>query len=352
MRAVLDGVAHASCNPRKGKAGVSIELLERANDDSHTYDMITRVQPPFSSQNKLFYTHLKLSHSLTGPKQVLSSSDIVKFNYSSIANMEPVIVIVHDMWHTPEVYQRFISALKQAAFRVFCPLLPTCDPSLPPDERSVYADLLFLRHLLTTLVDAGDKVIVIMHGYGGTIGSDIPETLSFDYRAAQGERGGIIHLLYMCAYILPSGRSIWDLGLWTYPSGSARGMLNVPQTLQCDFFTGVDPQEVKRCTRFLVPIPELVLWAKLKQDAWKHIPCTHLFTLRNCIIWPAVQRAMAEPAKRFGKKYGQKVYDAGHSIYLTHTWEMVEEVQAICGVYWEQPVRQLRNGLAATCEAA
>ena len=265
--------------------------------------------------------------------------------------MEPVIVLVHDMWHTPYVYQRFISALKQATFRVFCPMLPTCDPSLPLDERSPYADVLFLRNLLTTLVDAGDKVIVIMHGYGGAIGSDIPKLLSFGYRAARGERGGIIHLLYMCAYILPSDRSIWDLGLWTYPSGSLPGMLNVPQTSQRDFFTGVDPQEVKRRVHFLVPIPERVLRIKLKQDAWRHIPCTCLFTRKNYAIPLAVQRAMAEPAKRFGRKYGQKVYDAGHSIYLTHTWEMVEEVQAICGVYWEQPVRRFRNGLAATCEA-
>ena len=344
MSAILDGVAHASCNSRIGKANVSIELLERANDGSLTLDTIARIQPPFSSQNQLFYIHLKLSHSLTGPKKVLRSSYIAIYTYSSTANMKPVIVLVHDMWHTPDVYQRFILALKQATFRVLCPLLPTCDPSLPPDERSVYADLYFLRRVLTALVDAGNKVIVIMHGYGGAIGSDIPEILSFDYRAAQGERGGIIHLLYMCAYILPSDRSIWDLGLWTYPSGSTPGVLNVPQSSQRDFFTGVDPREVRRCTRSLVPIPELVLRTKLKQDAWKHIPCTYLFTRKNCAIWLAVQRAMAEPAKRSGKKYGQKVYDAGHSIYLTHTWEMVEEVQAICGVYWEQPVRQFRIG--------
>ena len=254
--------------------------------------------------------------------------------------MEPVIVLVHDMWHTPELYWPYISALEQATFRVYCPLLPTCDLSLPPDRRSVVGDLLVVSGLLKSLFAAGNKVIMIMHGYGGTIGSNIPETLSFDYRAARGERGGIIHLLYMCAYILPRDCSIADLGLW----GNTTGTHNLPRNPQRDFFAGVHPEEARRCIRLLVPIPEQVVRVRLKQDAWRHVPCTYLFTRNDCALWPELQRVMAEPVKKHGKRYGQKVYDAGHSVYLTHTREMVEEVQAICGVFWEQPLRQSSVG--------
>ena len=253
--------------------------------------------------------------------------------------MEPVIVLVHDMWHTPGVYLPYIWALEQATFRVYCPQLPTCDLSLPPDRRSVLNDLSVLRGLLKSLFAAGNKVIMVMHGYGGIIGSNIPGTLSFDYRAARGEPGGIIHLFYMCAYILPSDRSIADLGLW----GNTTGTHTFPGNPQRDFFAGVGPEEVQRCVRLLVPIPEQVVRARLRQDAWRHIPCTYLFTRNDCALWLELQRMMAEPAKKYGKRYGQKVYDAGHSVYLSHTREMVEEVQAICGVFWEQPLRQTRE---------
>ena len=249
--------------------------------------------------------------------------------------MEPVIVLVHDMWHTPEVYVPYLRALEQATFRVYCPRLPTCDLSLPLDKRTVINDLFVLSGLLRSLLAAGDKVIMIMHGYGGILGSNIPGTWSFDYQAARGKRGGIIHLLYMCAYILPSDRSIADLGLW----GNTTGTHHFPGNPQRDFFGGVSPEEARRCIRWLVPIPEEVVRIKLKQEAWEHIPCTYLFTRNDCAVWLELQRVMAEPLKRSGIEYGQKVYDAGHSVYLSHTREMVEQVLAICGVYWEQPLR-------------
>ena len=253
--------------------------------------------------------------------------------------MEPVIVLLHDMWHTPGVYLPYIWALEQATFRVHCPQLPTCNPSLPPDKRSVSNDLLVLSVLLKSLLAAGKKVIVVMHGYGGIIGSNIPGTLSFDYRAARGEPGGIIHLLYMCAYILPSDHSIANLGL----CGNITGTHHFPGNPQQDIFAGVSSEEVQRCIRLLVPIPQQVVRTRLKQDAWRHIPCTYLFTRNDCALWLELQRTMAEPVKEYGKRYGQKVYDAGHSVYLTHTRDMVEEVQAICGVFWEQALRQTRE---------
>ena len=256
--------------------------------------------------------------------------------------MEPVIVFVHDMWHTPGVYWSYLTALQQATFRVYCPQLPTCDLSLPLDKRTVTNDLTVLSGLLKSLLVAGKKVILVMHGYGGILGSNIPRTWSFDYRAARGKPGGIFHLLYMCAYILPSGHSIADLGFW----GNTTGTYHLPGNPQRDFFAGVSLEEARRCINLLVPIPEEVVRTTLKQEAWRHIPCTCLFTFDDRAIWLELQRMMAEPLMGAGKQYGQKLYDAGHSVYLTHTREMVEEVQAICGVFWEQPLRQSRMGEA------
>ena len=262
--------------------------------------------------------------------------------------MEPIIVLVHDMWHTPEHYRPYIRALEQSAFQVYCPLLSTCDVSLPPNQRTVTIDLWILGTLLKPLIAAGKKVILVMHGYGGIIGSHIPEILSFDYRAARGRRGGIIHLLYMCAYILPSDISMVEFGLWDNPTHAEV----VPGNPQQYFYGGVSGEEVARCLPLLVAIPELVLRTKLTQVAWKHIPCTYLFTRNNGTILPGYQIMMTQPVEKGGRQYREKIYDAGHSVYLSHTRDMVEEVQAISGVFWEQPLRQSRMRRTSSSEGS
>ena len=254
--------------------------------------------------------------------------------------MEPIIVLVHDIWHTPEHYRPYITALEQSAFQVYCPLLSTCDLSLPPAQRSVLIDLAILSSLVKSLVAAGKKVIMVMHGYGGIIGSNVPEILSFDYRAARGRRGGVIHLLYMSAYILPSDRSMVEFGLWDLPTNAAV----IPGDPHRYFFGGVSQEEVARCLPLFVTIPEVVLRTRITQVAWKYVPCTYLFTRNNGAILPGFQIMMAQPVERGGRQYKERIYDAGHSIYLSHTRPMVEEVQAISGVFWEQPLGQPRMG--------
>lgn len=262
--------------------------------------------------------------------------------------MEPVIVLLHDMWHTPEHYRPYITALEKSLFEVYCPLLSICDLSLPQNRRSALYDLHILSELLGSLISAGKKVIMVMHGYGGFIGSSVPEKLSFDYRAALGKRGGVIHLLYMCAYILPTTQSMVDFGLWGLPTS-----WEVVQGNPLYYFlNGVGREEVARCLPLYVGIPGLVLRTKVIQVAWKHIPCTYLFTRNNRAIHPASQGRMTEQVLRDGKQYREKLYDAGHSVYLSHTRAMVEEVQAISGVFWEHPLSQFRMGGTSSSEGS
>ena len=247
--------------------------------------------------------------------------------------MEPVIVLVHDMWHTPEHYRPYIIALEQSLFQVYCPLLSTSDLSLPSSHRTPMYDIYLLSELVKSLVSAGKKVIMVMHGYGGMIGSNVPEGLSIDYRAAQGRRGGVMHLFYMSAYVLPSGQSLVEYGLWDSPTR--------PEVIPGDklqtFLDGLDPEEVSRYQPVFVAVPELVFRVKIIQNAWKYVPCTYLFTCRNRAIHPRSQTMMAQPLVEGAKQYREKSYVAGHGVFLTHTKAMVEEVQAISGVFWEQP---------------
>ena len=46
-----------------------------------------------------------------------------------------------------------------------------------------------------------------MHSYGGVVGSNALERLSWQERNEKGQKGGVIAIVYMAAFLLPLGRS-------------------------------------------------------------------------------------------------------------------------------------------------
>ena len=73
----------------------------------------------------------------------------------------------------------------------------------------MYEDAAVIRAEATKLVEAGKDVIVLMHSYGGVVGTEaIHEDLSKSSRQAKGLSGGVTSLLYMCAFVLPVGASL------------------------------------------------------------------------------------------------------------------------------------------------
>ena len=257
--------------------------------------------------------------------------------------MEEVIILVHDAWHTPDHYLSYVEALRRAAFRVYCPLLPTCNQTLPLYRRTFLDDVAAIHKLVEDHANDGEKIILIMHGYGGAVGSNALEQPSFKYRAAHNRWGGVVHLVYMCAYMLPVGRSVMDIYMEAALSGhhtmleafpnQTTSHLN-PERLYC---RGFNANETQQYLRSLVPFPGPALEFSTTQAAWMHIPFTYLSATNDCALFPISQQSMIMRASNSSYEFKEKRYDAGHSIFQTHTWRMVEEILILCGVFWMQP---------------
>ena len=122
---------------------------------------------------------------------------------------KPVILIVHGSWHNPNHFFRFRLALHEAGFETECPTQPSY--GVLKLSNPLAADAYCIRSAAQALVDQGRDVIVVMHSYGGIIGSEaINEDLGQTQRAKQGLKGGVVHLLYLCAFIVPVGKSLGD----------------------------------------------------------------------------------------------------------------------------------------------
>jgi len=65
-----------------------------------------------------------------------------------------------------------------------------------------------MRKVVGKLVDEGGTVTVVMHSYGGQVGTNALYDMGIESRARQNLSGGVSHLIYMCAFALPENGSM------------------------------------------------------------------------------------------------------------------------------------------------
>jgi pimeloyl-ACP methyl ester carboxylesterase len=268
----------------------------------------------------------------------------------------PTIVLVHGAWHTPPAYQTYIDALRYSGFMVHCPLLPSCSgdlTSLPTLPASLREDVAAVRTLITSLVQNGEHVLMIMHSYGGAVGTDAvghseskSETpLGFAARRAAGLEGGVVHLLYLCAYILDADRSVWDVveesgfaPLWDQfiETNAADGSI-FPRDPRLAFFSkptggedggiGEGDEDIKRLMPLLVRFPISALQTPVRYAAWKHIPSSYVYTQNDFSVPRTYQDIMTKHVRNQGVVLRTEDYNTHHSIWISHLDEMVQAVR-------------------------
>jgi pimeloyl-ACP methyl ester carboxylesterase len=120
----------------------------------------------------------------------------------------PTIVLIPGAWHSPLHYAPLIELLERARYDVVTERLPSVG-SPKPREQSVAKDAAFIEKvLLKPLVDSGKDVLLLMHSYGGCPGADAAKGYSKAERAAAGKKGGIVGLVFMCAFVANEGDSL------------------------------------------------------------------------------------------------------------------------------------------------
>ncbi|KAJ0415783.1 alpha/beta-hydrolase [Aspergillus carlsbadensis] len=119
------------------------------------------------------------------------------------------IVLIPGAWHTPAAYAEFTTALRTLGHEVHVPRLTTLNGSRPPNT-DLGTDTDLIRTYVESLASAGRSITVLMHSYGGQVGTNALAGLGRESRAAKGLPGGVVGLLYIAAATLTEGRSMMD----------------------------------------------------------------------------------------------------------------------------------------------
>jgi hypothetical protein len=125
-----------------------------------------------------------------------------------MASTKPTILILHGAWHHPVHWAKQISLLQSNSYEVLCPVQPSYNAQ--PAITTLQDDAAFIKAVLSKLInEEGKEVIVVMHSFGGMVGTEsITEDMSKNNRAREGKKGGVVKLLYICAFLLHKGESL------------------------------------------------------------------------------------------------------------------------------------------------
>ncbi|KAL9103287.1 MAG: hypothetical protein Q9163_001665 [Psora crenata] len=266
----------------------------------------------------------------------------------------PTILLVQGSFQIPQVYQKLVHGLEAHGYPTIQPELPslsnTDSPTFP--QVSLVDDALAIRTELTRQVEYEEKtVVVVMHSYGGIVGSEAAaEELSYAKRRARGLLGGIIHLFFYAAFLLEEGQSILS-AFGESPTNDVRPdgrlyLLRAKETLYND----LPPAEASVWTSLLIPQSYKVQTTNITRAAWRYIPSTYLICKNDNAAPLQYQEGFAALAEAEVERSS-----SGHSPHLSQPKMLVQKIheavqKAVAGVSledkdWNFNVKGSNDGL-------
>ena len=125
-----------------------------------------------------------------------------------MSSSKPVIVLIPGAWHTPEGFTPLITLLSLANY----PCIPMSLPSAGahPGHPDFSQDVAAIHNTVTTLVEGGKEVVVVMHSGGSVPGSEALINLSKTERQKEGKKGGVIRVVYIGILLPKAGKTIYE----------------------------------------------------------------------------------------------------------------------------------------------
>ncbi|KAJ5738018.1 hypothetical protein N7493_001173 [Penicillium malachiteum] len=255
-----------------------------------------------------------------------------------MSSPNPEIVLIGGAWHYPESYAKFRTVLEtQTGLTVHVPQHPTMNGARPPNA-DLYTDSDAIRQLVTELSDAGRYLFIVMHSYGGHVGTNALVGLGAETRKKQGLSGGVIRLIYFGSHALTKGKSPVSMAIKAKRAHVLPNIIDFAEDGSC---VHRDPK-----TMFIGPtdVPEEELevylaslgrWngkcfaQPLQHCAWREIPVSYIHTLNDITLPLHYQTAMVDEIKALGQDIQTFDLDSGHCPTITKPEELATLIEQI-----------------------
>ncbi|KAF2729491.1 catalytic protein [Polyplosphaeria fusca] len=239
------------------------------------------------------------------------------------------IIIVQGSVQTPLVYAGLLSGLVARGFITLHPELPSCSD---PDHQdfpstTLHDDTEVVRKEVARLVeDEGRRVVLVMHSYGGIVGSNaVSEDLSLPHRKSKNLRGGVMLHFYIAPYALEIGQSaIGVFGEFPNADIEPDGRLYL-QNGAALLYNDLPDAEAALWESRMIPAPFRIQKGEMVRLAYQFVQSIYLICENDAILPPQLQEMFAE-------KMGARIErcSSGHSPMLSQLDMLIGKiVQAI-----------------------
>jgi pimeloyl-ACP methyl ester carboxylesterase len=124
-----------------------------------------------------------------------------------MAVSKTTIVLVHGAWHSPACFDDLVTLLHGHGYETRAVQLPTAGKDL---NATPIEDAVAIQETTRALAEEGKDIVLVMHSYGGFVGTASAKGLLKKDRQVEGKQGGIIHLVYLAAFLVDEGKSLGE----------------------------------------------------------------------------------------------------------------------------------------------
>jgi hypothetical protein len=259
--------------------------------------------------------------------------------------MEPAALIVSGSWHLPVHYDLLAKSLQRTGFQdVRNPRIPTAVEKFPiPAEATLEGDTKVIRSELASLADAGHAITIICHSYGGVLASNSVDGFLRTQREAAGKPGGVVHVVYMAAFIIAPGTALGDSFGGNIPDwlqlNEANGTLHISDH-RMSFYNDLEETEALNWTEKCVHCSLHCFQDKLSSAPYEYIgkglDVTYLVCEQDYRLIVPIQEAMSN---LLGEHKNMEYIDAGHCAMVSAS----KEVASVVWRAWETSKSRLEG---------
>lgn len=239
----------------------------------------------------------------------------------------PVIVLVPGAWHTPGALSKVANLLEEAGYETIGVNLPSNNSHSQPLE-NYNPDVAVIRSAIEGCIAKGKDVVLFMHSYGGMPGNEACKGL---IKNQNGQKYGVIHVVFCAAFALPEGVSLFeaaggrDAPWWVISSDR---LTCTPATPEKIFYGDMSAADHEHHVKRLRPNSYRCFHQKLGYAAYRDVPATYIFAEKDEAIPIEAQRGMV---KGSGVEWTEVNLDTDHSPFWTKPKEVADAVRRGAG---------------------
>ncbi|KAB5577710.1 Alpha/beta hydrolase fold-1 [Coniochaeta sp. 2T2.1] len=244
---------------------------------------------------------------------------------------KPTIVIVPGSWQKPIVWDNFRDVLNKNGYSSFIISRPSVGGTTVP-LAGLAEDVAAVRDVLTLLAEQGEEIVVLCHSSGGVVASNAVEGFDVTTRKTAGKTGGVVRLVLLSAFVVPKGKSLWDLysggkpASWTRFEGDRTSV--DPEGFSQIIYSDLSPEEKTRWAKELTHTATGPSGTPSGYEPWKNgVACSYIYTSNDPSMALALQYEMVE---RLGPETLVGSVRSGHCPFLSMPERLLEALESVC----------------------